>query len=267
MQTNIEYDILNIMLTEEQKINQAAKLLNESTKTLVITGAGISKASGLPTYRGIGGLYTGCHLLPPELVMSKFCFNILPILTWNKFYYALKRGKNIKPNSAHDALVTMNALSCVTILTQNVDGLHQEAGSDDVIEIHGSARSFSCVNGCFAHEKKYNPTGFVPKCKYCGGLVRPDVILFGEDLPSKALKKLELTLMEKFDLVITVGTTMNFGYIQQAALYTSAPIIDINPTPSKFSKHYANIQISTLAEISLMKIVNKAWELNNSYFK
>lgn len=241
-------------------IQQAIELLQNASRVLVVTGAGVSHGSGLPTYRGIGGLYTNRTLLPPEFTMSKFCFNWMPSLTWSKFHEAFDRSVGVGINAAHEAIADMNALANVTVLTQNVDGLHQEAGSKDVIEIHGNVRNFSCSAMCgFTMTVQPKSENRLPRCPVCGSVIRPDVILFGEALPSKATQRLAEVLHDEIDLIFLIGTTAVFPYIRKACLFNMAPIVSIDPKQSDFAKMYAKVQIDLPAEDVLPHIVNQTW--------
>jgi NAD-dependent deacetylase len=193
------------------------KACNAAKHILFITGAGISAASGLPTYRGVGGLYAGRTLLPPELIMSKWIFDRFPSWVWNHLHKGYKAGANAKPNVAHDSIVLMEALvDRVTVVTQNVDGFHRMAGSSEVIELHGQADRMVCSK-CRARFEGLDLANLpkLPRCPQCNGILRPPVVLFGEDLPYEAIRDLNRAIIDNPDVVIAVGTTGNFEYVLQ----------------------------------------------------
>lgn len=181
---------------------------------MFITGAGISVASGLPTYREVGGLYTD-SIIPAALVMSKFAFKWMPSLTWRHLHKGYKSASDVKPNAAHDAIAAMELLTDrITVVTQNVDGLHTKAGSTEVIELHGHADVLECSSCNYTNaEPNFSSLGKVPRCPLCKAVLRPPVVLFGERLPQDAVNNLVNACADKPDVIIAVGTTGNFPYI------------------------------------------------------
>lgn len=224
-------------------IGAAAATLRFARSALFITGAGISADSGLPTYRGIGGLYADEGLergMPIEQILSGETLAERPELTWEVLASLERSGRGARPNRAHEVIALLGKkLERCVVLTQNVDGLHLDAGSDDVIEVHGTIRVLRCTR-CPRRERRGNWAGLTmpPRCPECGALVRPDVVLFGEMLPEAALGRLQAELARGFDAVFVVGTTAVFPYIVlpvQLAPLWGAPTVEVNPDESEVS--------------------------------
>jgi NAD-dependent deacetylase len=191
-------------------IKAIASQLKNSKYIVAFTGAGISAESGIPTYRGEGGLWTRYD---PNLYANINYFLQNPTYYWNFFkdvrYPILKK---VKPNKAHVALAEMEAKGNLkTVITQNIDGLHQHAGSSTVIELHGTTRTIVCMD-C---SKKYTQDEafskleetIPPLCSECQGILRPDVIFFGEMLRPEILKQ-AYTEVETCDFLLAVGSSL-----------------------------------------------------------
>ncbi len=232
--------------TLRRQLEQLAAELRACTggRVLFITGAGVSAESGLPTYRGTGGLYNQTVTaagLPIETVLSGTVMQTQPALTW-KYLQAMEqaaRGK--QPNAAHIAIAQFEAFFTTIVLTQNIDGLHTQAGSAAVIEIHGSLYRLRCTAAACPWEAtvaNYAHLAPLPHCPRCDALMRPCVVLFGEMLPAAALEQLEQALAEPFAAVFIVGTTAVFPYIRApllAAQQADILTVEINPTPTELS--------------------------------
>lgn len=230
----------------DQMIDEAAALVRQSESVLFITGAGISADSGLPTYRGVGGLYDGRVTeggVPIEVALSGEMFRMKPALTWRHILEIERACRGAAPNAGHRAIAELERRGDrrVWTLTQNVDGLHHAAGSRQVIAIHGDVHALSCTR-CDWREavEDYAHLGEVlpPRCGSCEAVIRPDVVLFNEQLPVEALAVLERELAQGFDLVISVGTTSAFPYIAWPVLDAAragTPTIEINPGPTEVS--------------------------------
>ncbi|HUS25612.1 MAG TPA: Sir2 family NAD-dependent protein deacetylase, partial [Candidatus Binatia bacterium] len=213
-------------------------------RLLVITGAGLSADSGLPTYRGIGGLYETDDTedrVPIEVALSGAMLEARPELCW-KHIAQIERGcRGAVPNAAHHALVRLQQrFESLTVLTQNIDGFHADAGTHDLIEIHGTVRDLVCT-GCGAQQRvrSYEGMTIPPACVSCSALVRPRVVLFGEMLPEAALARLQEVLEAGVDAVVSVGTTSGFPYIAAPVLDAARrglPTIEINPGETGVSR-------------------------------
>ncbi len=239
-----------ILREEREKLDDVARILRESESILFITGAGISADSGLPTYRGIGGLYNDADTpegIPIEVALSGQMMHSNPALTW-KYLLQIEsvcRGANY--NRAHEVIALMEKrFPRVWVLTQNVDGFHRQAGSENVIDIHGDVHDLRCME-CTYEETVSNFSGLssLPKCPECSGQVRPDVVLFGELLPFKKVGLMERELSTGFDVVFSIGTTSVFPYIAGPvadAKRRGKPTIEINPTGTAVS-HLVDIRM------------------------
>lgn len=224
----------------EAAIDRVVELLRPESRLLFVTGAGLSADSGLPTYRGIGGLYEGG--LPAtegyaiEEVLSGLMLQQRPELTWRYLLEVAKAAQGATFNRGHQVIAAMeDHFDDVWTLTQNVDGLHQAADSRNVIDIHGDFRHLICTRCEFARKiERIEELGpeFPPRCPTCGAIVRPDVVLFGEDLPLEKLQKLRDRLVEGFSVVFSVGTSSLFPYIEAPvyhAIANGTPTVEINP--------------------------------------
>lgn len=154
---------------------------------VVLTGAGISAESGVPTFRGAEGLW---RTFRPEDLATPEAFARNPTLVWEWYDWRRQRIANCRPNPAHRVLVEMEAaLPDFTLVTQNVDGLHQAAGSRRVLELHGNIWRVRCTRCGRVGENRRVPLPEIPPRCTCGGLLRPDVVWFGEPLPSSVLEE------------------------------------------------------------------------------
>ena len=218
--------------------------LRTARRILVITGAGMSADSGLPTYRGVGGLYNDAVTedgLPIEAALSGTMFESRPELTWKHIRQIEEACRHAKPNSGHNVLAAWEErFDQVCILTQNVDGFHRAAGSSLVIDIHGDTRHLMCTR-CewkawvddFAHLAP------LPMCTQCGSVIRPKVVLFGEMLDPLKLAILDAEMREGFDIVFSIGTSSLFPYIVQPvidAAQSGVLTVEINPNDTDVSR-------------------------------
>lgn len=185
------------------KHRKAANLIRESKNILVLTGAGMSTESGVKDFRSSDGLnkskYKGYET---EEILSIRFFNKRPKI----FYDYLEENLNVEgvvPNRGHNILASLEKDKNITIITQNVDELHQEAGSTDVVELHGNLRNTTC-NRCFKNKKISQVFKEGYECE-CGGIYKPDVVLYGEDVPAM---EDAVNATENADLLIVLGTSL-----------------------------------------------------------
>lgn len=227
------------------QLDAVAEELAAARRVLFITGAGISADSGLPTYRGTGGLYEGratADGMSIERALSGPVFRMRPEITWKYLAQIEETCRGAQPNAAHLAIAWLEQrLPHVLTLTQNVDGLHRQAGSRALIEIHGDLRDLYCPR-CGYRETPVSLAGRVlpPPCPACAAILRPDVVLFDEPLPAAAVKRLRDELASGFDLVLTIGTSANFPYIVEPvalAMQAGVPTVEINPQRTPLSDH------------------------------
>nr|WP_279290958.1 NAD-dependent deacylase [Pseudomonas sp. S25] len=224
---------------------QTASALRVAQRILIITGAGLSADSGLPTYRGVGGLYNGetDDGLPIEIALSGPMLRRDPALCWK---YIAELGKAClggQPNAAHYAIAELQRKKpdC-WVLTQNVDGYHRAAGSppDRLIEIHGQMAPLFCQS-CAAEDPELSvhlQRPLPPLCRLCGGVLRPPVVLFQEMLPEQAMQTLYDEMAKGFDAVLSIGTTASFPYIHEPVIRTRVCggfTAQINLTPTNQS--------------------------------
>jgi NAD-dependent deacetylase len=215
------------------QLSAAARRLAKCRLVVVLTGAGVSKESGIPTFRDAqDGLWAQYD---PMMLATEAGFLANPALVWQWYDYRFGMVEAAQPNPGHRAIAELERLlPQVVVVTQNIDGLHQAAGSTDVVELHGSIRRFKCLTG--------RHTGFTradfavqaevpPRCPGCGDLLRPDVVWFGELLPGEAINR-AYDLADACDAMLVVGTS---GVVQPAASlpyiarHGGTPVIDVNP--------------------------------------
>ncbi len=225
-------------------LDDIARLIHDSERILFITGAGISADSGLPTYRGFGGLYEGngtSEGYAIEEVLSGEMLAAHPEITWKYLRQIEMHCRGAEPNAAHRIIAEIEREKPgVLVLTQNIDGLHRTAGSRQLIEIHGNLHRIFCAAGCGydAEIHSYAELGELPLCPRCRAPVRPEVVLFGERLPDDAVERLGNGLDEGFDLVFSIGTSSLFPYIIEPVLwasYNGIPTVEINPSDTRIT--------------------------------
>jgi NAD-dependent deacetylase len=245
--------------SDSRAIDDVVGLLRPDRRLLFITGAGISADSGLPTYRGIGGLYgegrLSRHGYPIEEVLSDTMMRRQPEVTWEYLVELEQSCRGATPNRAHRVLAAMeDHFGAVWTLTQNVDGLHRRAGSRRVIDIHGDLHLLVCTRCKHREEvEDYARLEVPPRCPRCKAMVRPDVVLFGEELPLEKLALLEREIVRGFDLVVSIGTSSLFPYIAGPVLWARSagiPTVEINPGRSEVSD-VVDLRIAAGAALSL----------------
>ena len=226
---------------------QTAAALRHAKRILIVTGAGLSADSGLPTYRGVGGLYNGetDEELPIEMALSGPMLRRDPALCWKYIAQLGRACLDGRANAAHYAIAELQRRKPECwVLTQNVDGYHREAGSpsERLIEIHGQLAPLYCQS-CGAldpHLAAHLHRPLPPLCEQCGGVLRPPVVLFEEMLPELALNVLYEEMAKGFDAVIRIGTTASFPYIREPMLRTRVAggfTAEINPLSTDHSTH------------------------------
>lgn len=189
-------------------MNCSPKLLaaaRNATSVCVLTGAGVSAESGVPTFRGEDGLWKKFR---PEELANFDAFISNPELVWEWYNYRKQVMANVQPNAAHHALVELERTKRdFTLVTQNVDNLHRRAGSTNVLELHGNIERSYCIDCKTFHEEfELRADRKAPRCKNCGGLVRPDVVWFGELLPVEIFQKASAAA-DRCELFFCVGTS------------------------------------------------------------
>lgn len=227
----------------EGELDRAARTLQTARRVCVLTGAGVSAESGVPTFRASDGLWEGHRI---EDVASPYGWQRNPRLVWS-FYNARRANvKNVKPNPGHHALVQLERRfgAGFTLVTQNVDGLHIDAGSKHVLEIHGSLHRTRCTACHVITDQGLEPLGETPKC-YCGGLLRPDIVWFHESLP-EGVWEAALNAAQECDVLLVVGTSAvvhpaaSLVPIAKQGKTPGATIIEVNLTRTEAS-HLADV--------------------------
>lgn len=234
-------------LVDPALVMQTAAALRQAKRILIITGAGLSADSGLPTYRGVGGLYNSetDDGVPIEVALSGPTLRRDPALCWKYIAQLGSACLSGRANAAHYAIAELQRRKPECwVLTQNVDGYHREAGSPSqrLIEIHGQLAPLYCQS-CGAqdpHLATHLQKQLPPLCVRCGGILRPPVVLFEEMLPELALNVLDEEMAKGFDAVLSIGTTASFPYIREPLLRTRVAggfTAEINPSSTDHSTH------------------------------
>lgn len=236
-------------------IHLAAELIKKSRHAVVLTGAGISTPSGIPDFRSPGiGLWTRYQ---PMEVASLSAFRYEPELFYKWLHPLAIQMLSAKPNPAHFALAKLQSAGYIsTIITQNIDGLFARAGAINVLEIHGTLNTLTCIS-CFRQVsadgiiQEYIRDCIVPHCPVCGGILKPDVILYEEQLPVKIWMKAE-EASRGCDLMIIVGTSLEVmpsAKLPMFAVDNGAQIIIVNNSETYIDVRAAVIIRADVADI------------------
>ncbi|WP_022670011.1 SIR2 family NAD-dependent protein deacylase [Hippea alviniae] len=234
-------------------IEKAKEKIKKSKRLVAFTGAGISVASGIPPFRGPDGLWSKYD--PSMLDIDFFLNNTKESWKLIKEIFYSFLLKDIKPNPGHIALAK---LGC-PVITQNIDNLHQAAGSKDVVEFHGTAETLVCMS-C-GEKFKRDEVDFeseIPTCKACGGILKPDFVFFKEPIPKDAFDK-SIELAKTCDCMLVIGTTgeiMPASQIPYIAKRSKALIIEVNPNPSNYTYEITDIFLQGKAEEILPKLID-----------
>ena len=242
-------------------IREAVDMIETAELTVVSTGAGMSRESGVRTFRGEDGLWREYRA---EDLASLEGIRKNPALVWEWYRERLKACQELEPHAGYYALVRIqNGKGIFPLITQNVDGLHQKAGIEDVIELHGNLRTASCIDSCGAPCVLMTEDLFEklpPRCS-CGSILRPDVVLFGEQLPEQALEK-AFRLADSCDLMMVIGTSMVVypaSSLPLIALRRGAKIIEINPEETPLSSLDGVLSLRGTAGSILPEIVKAVY--------
>jgi NAD-dependent deacetylase len=247
-------------------IQQAAGILAHACRLVVLTGAGISKESGIPTFREAQqGLWAQ---VDPQRLATMQGFLANPKLVWDWYQFRLGLVEQARPNPGHRAIVALEQrLPHVEVITQNVDGLHRQAGSQHVLELHGNIRRFKCLrgHGNFSMADLAGQDAAPPLCPHpgCGALVRPDVVWFGESLDYRILNQ-AVAASEACDVMLIVGTS---GVVQPAASLpyhawnARARIVEVNPEASELTE-LAHVHLAGPAGETLPRVLEAMKEIS-----
>ena len=238
------------------EIDKAADLIRNARHLTVFTGAGISVESGIPPFRGESGIWNKYD--PSILDLQRYLYNpeeVWPVIKQLFFDFFT----NAKPNETHQVIAKWEQRNLVkAIITQNIDNLHQLAGSENVIEFHGNSNYFICTDN-LSHKSKLSKIDFnapYPKCPQCGSLAKPSFIFFGEPIPIDAFRDSEFHA-SKTDVMIVIGSTgevVPAANVPWLAKRNGATIIEINPESSAFTHNITDIHLKEKASIVLSNI-------------
>ena len=233
--------------------------LRAARRVAVLTGAGISAESGVPTFReaqtGLWARYDPAELATPD------AFRRNPTLVWEWYAWRRERVRQAEPNAGHLALVAMERrVAEFSLITQNVDGLHRRAGSQRLVELHGNLFRVKCFDEDRPVETGSDASETPPRCPRCGGLLRPDVVWFGETLPAGALRAAEraAATAEVFFSIGTSALVYPAAELPFAALRAGATVVEINPQPTPLSPHVSFSLNGPAGEV-LPALVERAW--------
>jgi NAD-dependent deacetylase len=230
-----------------EEIARAARLVAQASSVVALTGAGLSVESGIPPFRGPGGLWTK-YGEPPLDGYQRFLRD--PKKAWQdrlspREPWAQALAETLgsaKPNAGHRALTELEALGrCDAVITQNIDDLHRQSGSRCLIEIHGNHKLLRCL-GCVARfsagELEIDPERLPPRCPRCGGIVKTDTVNFGEPIPADVLRRCH-QVVEQADCMLVVGTSATVypaAEFPLEVLRRGGSLIEVNPEPSELSE-------------------------------
>lgn len=221
----------------EEKLQQFVEIINHSDNIVFFGGAGVSTESGIPDFRSVDGLYNQQYQYPPETILSHSFFMQNPG-EFYRFYRNKMIYKDAKPSTTHLALAKLEQSGKLkAVITQNIDGLHQAAGSKNVIELHGTVLKNYCMScGQFYDLDAVMSGEDIPRCSRCGGMIKPDVVLYEEGLNEKDLRD-AVRYISEADVLIVGGTSL--GVYPAAGLinyYQGDKLILINKSQTAFDK-------------------------------
>lgn len=246
----------------DELIEKAARIILESKLTIALTGAGISVESGIPDFRSKGGLW---DRFDPEEYATIYAFTKSPEKVWQMLKEMEKTVDNAKPNEAHIGLAELERMGLLqAVLTQNVDNLHQEAGSRDVVEYHGNSRTLTCLRCNKKYDYKQKEGEYPPKCE-CGKILKPDVIFFGEAIPVKAMAR-SSQLASTCQALLIIGTSAvvsPFNILPRQAKQAGSKIIEVNLERTVLTGHITDIFLQGKASEQVSQLVSAVKELRD----
>lgn len=221
---------------KKEVLEEIRSKLHKARRVVFLGGAGVSTGSGIPDFRSPQGLYNihSKYGVPYEVMLSHSYF-IHKTETFYDFYWSTMVAKEAKPNKAHRALAEYSKNHQLVVITQNIDGLDKQAGSKTVLEMHGTTWSYHCMD-CQEHYSldRIDPHG-VPHCSHCGGILKPDVVLYEEPLDEDTLLS-AINAVRFADFLIVGGTSMKVYPVAGLPSYfpRTGPIVMINAEPTEF---------------------------------
>ena len=248
----------------EKEIRQVADMIAAASRVAVFTGAGISTESGIPDFRGPGGLWTKYD--PDDFTIDKF---LASTATRRKVWQGLRDGglmEDVHPNAAHYALVDLEKMGkLMSLVTQNVDNLHQKAGSSPALirELHGNMQMLICLNCRERYpisivKERYSHSDDPPTCEYCRGILKPDVVFFGEALPQQILAQ-AMREAEDCDVMIVIGSSLVVypaAYVPIQARRAGAKLVILNRGETE-QDAMADVRINAAAGATMTKIIER----------
>ncbi len=235
------------MTMDMTKIEQLAAWMQESQRIVFFGGAGISTESGIPDFRSAAGIYQTETASPyaPEEILSRSFFNRHPEVFYD-FYKTKMIHSEARPNPAHLCLAKLEQAGQLThIITQNIDGLHQMAGSRNVLELHGSIHRNYCMDCRQFHslDEVMQSASVVPVCHSCGGVVKPDVVLYGENLDNQVLSE-SIQAIASADMLLIGGTSLTVQPAAHLVTYFNGDrTVLLNASPTAYD-HHADLLIT-----------------------
>jgi len=227
--------------------------IKDAKKIVFVTGAGISQESGIPTFRGNDGLW---RKYDPMQLATIDAFNKNPKLVWEWYEDRRKNILGAKPNPGHLAIAELEKFKDVVVLTQNIDGLHQRAGSSNVLELHGSIIRIKCTVCEFEDDIPSSFENLPPRCTRCGNILRPDVVWFGEPLPQKVWNQ-AIIEAKTCEIMIIAGTSLVVSPANTLPVYAkqnNATLIEVNPEQTQMSSEM-DMSIRTTSAKALPSII------------
>ena len=238
----------------EHRIKRAAQVVCQSKRTIALTGAGVSVESGIPDFRSPGGLW---ELFDPIEYASIHAFKADPEKVWRMLQEVAVLLSRARPNPAHKALGRLQQMGLLhTIITQNIDNLHQEGGATSIIEYHGNSKTLSCL-WCDGRYLATDLEGQLPPRCDCGRILKPDVVFFGEPIPPGPLRD-SYELASSCDTLLVLGTSAEIApanTIPQTAKMAGATIIEINLVPTVLTNHLTDIFLGGKASEVVTRLV------------
>lgn len=227
--------------------------IKDAKKIVFVTGAGMSQESGIPTFRGKDGLWRNYDAMKLATIDA---FYDNPKLVWEWYNERRSNIFSVEPNQGHKAVAELEKYTKVVVLTQNIDGLHQKAGSSEVLELHGSIVKIKCSVCNFREEIMTEFSEIPPLCK-CGNILRPDVVWFGESLPQDVLQK-AMVYAGQCDLMVIAGTSLVVSPANTLPIYAKqndAVLVEINPKETEMSSEM-DLVVRNTSAIALPEFVS-----------
>ncbi len=245
----------------EERLSEAARLMAVRRRVAVLTGAGISVESGIPDFRSRGGLW---ERFDPAEYATIQAFRADPAKVWRMLAEMEAVLDAARPNPAHEALARLEQAGVVTgVITQNIDGLHQAAGSRKVVEFHGSHRTLSCLAcGARISRNEARQRGHPPACG-CGALLKPDVVFFGEPIPEDALRE-AYRVAASCRVMLVVGTSAEVAPANQmpwVAKQAGAAVIEVNLAPTHLTESVTDVFLEGKAGRVLQDLADRTMAL------